>query len=69
MIYYTRYVCSQNKKGKKYLIFDGYMLDKVLDKITKITDIKKCDNTKTLIDTHDKLRYCNINNISYKRRW
>ena len=33
---------------------DDYTLDKVLDKIKKIS-IKKLDDTKILIDTDDKL--------------
>ena len=39
---------------KKYLMVDDYTLDKVLDKIEKI-GIDKLDDTKTLIDTDDKL--------------
>ena len=31
---------SEEQEGKKYLINDGYILDKVLDKINKIIDIK-----------------------------
>ena len=36
-------------------MIDGNILDKVLDKIKKITDIEKFDETKILIDTNDKL--------------
>ena len=32
-----------------------WTLDKVLDKIKKITDNEKFDNTKVLIETDDKL--------------
>ena len=32
-----------------------YMLDKVLDKIKEIIDIKKLDGTKILLKTDDKL--------------
>ena len=39
---------------KKYLMIDDYALDKVLDKIKKIS-IKKLDDTKILIHTDDKL--------------
>ena len=34
---------------------DDYVLDKVLDKIKKIIDIKEFDNTKIFIDTDDVL--------------
>ena len=36
-------------------MIDGNILDKVLDKFKKITDIEKFDETKILIDTNDKL--------------
>ena len=36
-------------------MFDYYMLDKVLDKITKLIGIEKFEDTKLLIDTDDKL--------------
>ena len=39
----------------KTKIFDGYMLDKVLNRIKEIIRIEKLDKTKTLIDTDDKL--------------
>ena len=32
-------------------MFDYYMLDKVLDKITKLIGIEKFEDTKLLIDT------------------
>ena len=38
------------------------MLDKVLDKITKILGIETFGDTKILIDTHDKLP----NDITYR---
>ena len=50
-----------------------YMLYIILDKIEKIIDIKKIDDTKTLIDADDKLlnditlKCCNFNNMCYKR--
>ena len=47
---------------KKFLIFNDYMLDKVLDKIKKIISIENFDYTKILIDTYDKLP----NNITLK---
>ena len=37
-------------------MIDGNILDKVLDKIKKITYIEKFDETKILIDTYDKLQ-------------
>ena len=42
-------------EAKKYLMSDDNILDKVLNKIKKIIDIEKFDDTKILIDTHDKL--------------
>ena len=39
----------------KTKIFDGYMLDKVLNRIKEIIHIEKLDKTKTLIDADDKL--------------
>ena len=39
----------------KTKIFDGYMLDKVLNRIKEIIRIEKLDKTKTLIDADDKL--------------
>ena len=40
---------------EKEIMVDDYMLHKVLDKLKKIIDIKKFDDTKILIDTDDKL--------------
>ena len=42
-------------KIMKTKIFDGYMLDKVLNRIKEIMRIEKLDKTKTLIDADDKL--------------
>ena len=42
---------------EKYLMIDNFVLDKVLDKIKEIFGIEKIDNTKTLVDTDDKLPY------------
>ena len=42
-------------EGKKYLMIDDYMLNKMLDKIKVITGTEKFDNAKKLIDTDDKL--------------
>ena len=42
-------------KIMKTKIFDGYMLDKVLNRIKEIIRIEKLDKTKTLIDADDKL--------------
>ena len=39
----------------KTKIFDGYMLDKVLNRIKEIIRIEKLDKTRTLIDADDKL--------------
>ena len=60
-------------EGKKYLMIDDYILDKVLDKIKEIIDRKKFDNTKILIYTDDKLpdditlKCCDINDMFCKR--
>lgn len=40
---------------EKKIMVDDYMLHKVLDKLKKIIDIKKFDDTKIFIDTDDKL--------------
>ena len=45
----------EEHEGKKYLMVDGYMLNKTLDKIEKIIDIEKFDDFEILIDTDDKL--------------
>ena len=41
-------------EGRKYLRFDDYALDKVLNKIKGI-GIEKCDDIKIFIDGNDKL--------------
>ena len=43
------------RKGKKYLMVNDYMLDKVLDKIIETIGTAKFDDTKILIDSVDKL--------------
>ena len=53
--YYELIEQIEKYERKKYLMIDGNILDKVLDKIKKITDIEKFDETKILIDTNDKL--------------
>ena len=51
-------------KEKKYLMVNDYMLDKVLDKIKKIINIIKFNDTKILIDTDDKLQgYIALKNV------
>ena len=42
-------------KGRIYLMGDGNILDKVLDKIKNIIGIEKFDDTKILIETDGKL--------------
>ena len=42
-------------KGKKYLMVNDYMRDKVLYKIKEIIGTEKCDSTKILIDGDDEL--------------
>ena len=42
-------------KGRIYLMVDGNILDKVLDKNKNIIGIEKFDDTKILIDTESKL--------------
>ena len=49
-------------EGKKYLMVDDYVLDKILDKIKEIIDIEEFDNAKILIDTDDILS----DDITYK---
>ena len=51
-------------EGKKYLIVDDNILDKLLDIIKKIIGIEKFDDTKTLIETNDILPdVITLNNI------
>ena len=42
-------------KGRIYLMVDGNILDKVLDKIKNIIGIEKFDDAKILIETDGKL--------------
>ena len=49
-------------EGKKYLMVDDYVLDKILDKIKEIIDIEEFDNAKILINTDDILS----DDITYK---
>ena len=41
--------------GKKYLMVDDYMLNKVLENIKETEGTVKIDDTKILIDINDKL--------------
>lgn len=41
--------------GKKYLMINDYVLDKVLDKINETKGIEKLDNLKILSDVDDLL--------------
>ena len=52
-------------EGKKYLMVDDYVLDKILDKIKEIIDIEEFDNAKILINTDDILS----DDITYKILW
>ena len=52
-------------EGKKYLMVDDYVLDKILDKIKEIIDIEEFDNAKILIDADDILS----DDITYKMLW
>ena len=52
----------KNVREKKYLIVDGYMLNKELDNVKEIIGIEQFDNIKILIDTVDKFP----DNISLK---
>ena len=54
----------KENEGKKYLMVNDYILDKVLDKIKKTIGIAKFDDIKSLIDTDDKLPdYITLKNI------
>ena len=51
-------------KGKKYLIVNDHMLDKLLGKIKETISNVKFDDTKTLHDTNDKLPdYITLKNV------
>lgn len=41
-------------EGKKYLMVNDYILDKVLHKIEQTKGVVKFDDNKILIDTNDK---------------
>ena len=43
----------EEHEGKKCLMIDDYMLDKISGNIKEITGIAKFDNTKILINTDD----------------
>ena len=45
----------EENERKKYLTYRDYLLDKVLDMIKEIIDIKKFDDTKILVTTDDEL--------------
>ena len=57
--------------GKKYLMVNGYMLNKVLDKIKETIRLGKFNDTKILIDTDNKLpdyityKFSDVNNMCY----
>ena len=59
MIYFTRYVHSKwiNDKGKKCLMVDDCIRNKVLHNIKEIIDIEKFDHIEILIDTDDQLSH------------
>ena len=44
----------EEHEGKKYLMVDDSMLDKVSDRVKEIIDIEEFDNTKILINKDDK---------------
>ena len=63
-------------EGKKHLMVDGCMINKVLSKVKEVTGIEKFDNNEILIDTDDKLpdditlkKCCGINDMCCKRWW
>ena len=46
---------DSRKWRKKYLMVDGYMFDKILNKIKKMIDIEQTDTIKIFIDIDDEL--------------
>ena len=55
-LYYHELVGKiEEYEEKKYFMIDDNFLDKVLDKIEKIIDIKKFDDNYMLIEADDKL--------------
>ena len=48
----------EDREGKKKMMIDEYVLDKVLGKIKEVISIEKFGNAKILIDTDDKLPNC-----------
>ena len=60
----------KNGNGKKYLMVGDSILDKVPDKIKKLMDIEKFDDSKIMIETDDKLSDDIIwNNVVIDNRW
>ena len=55
---------NKEHKGKKHLILNDYMLDKVLDKIKETRGTAKFDDTKIFVDRYDKLTdYITLTNV------
>ena len=52
---YHELIWITEEHEEKKIMVDDCMLHKVLDKLKKIIDIKKFDDTKIFIDTDDKL--------------
>ena len=46
---------TEEHEGKKYLIIDDHMIDKVLDKPKDLIGIEICHDTKIWINVDDKL--------------
>ena len=53
--YYELMGKIEEHEGKKYLMIDDYMLDKVLDRINELINIEKFDVTKISVGEDDKL--------------
>ena len=53
--YYELMGKIEEHEGKKYLMIDDYMLDKVLGRINELINIEKFDVTKISVGKDDKL--------------
>ena len=50
-LHYQKLLEKIEEHQKKYLVVDEYIINKVLDKIKGIINIKKSDDTKISVDT------------------
>ena len=68
-LHYQKLLEKIEEHQKKYLVVDEYIINKVLDKIKGIINIKKSDDTKISVDTSQCCKRlwkcCDINYVRY----